>query len=440
MLACPRVEPHGLYWAMRTRRTSACRASSPAAASATGPYQLLPPLDPEEFSLLKADIEHRGVLVPVELDEHGVTLDGHHRLAAHRELEAEGHVLPDYPVIIRAGLSETEKRAHVRMLNVARRSLTATQRRELIAQQLKDTPQRSDRAIAHDFRVSPTTVAMVRRRLRDQGATVQNGQLETCEEQRVGRDGRVRRAATARTIIASSARRARRALADLEGIPPAALPVRLLSSDEITTAARLVSREESRRTKLEALRAPVPLDQVRGGPFRVILIDPPWTYEGASSPDRTAERHYPTLSHEELAALPVASVAARRSALFLWATPPKLGEAIDLVARWGFEYRTCAVWDKEVAGLGSWFRQQHEMLLVATRGRLVAPAPSDRPPSVVRARRGRHSEKPHRVREMIAAMYPGVPRLELFARSAAPGWEAWGNEVLNSAYRESTTA
>jgi N6-adenosine-specific RNA methylase IME4 len=185
---------------------------------------------------------------------------------------------------------------------------------------------------------------------------------------------------------------------------------------------------------------PVPLEELAGGPFRVILIDPPWSYEGASSPDRTAERHYPTLSHDELAALPVASIAARQAALFLWVTPPKLGEAIDLVGRWGFEYRTCAVWDKEVAGLGSWFRQQHELLLVATRGRLVAPPPSARPPSVVRARRGRHSEKPHVVREMIAAMYPRMPRLELFARSAAPGWVAWGNEISEPAAQDGHTA
>jgi N6-adenosine-specific RNA methylase IME4 len=370
------------------------------------------------------------VLVPIELDEHGVVLDGHHRLAAYRELEAEGRSLPDYPVIIRTGFSEGEKRTHVRMLNVARRSLSATQRRELIAQQIQDTPSRSDRAIAHDFRVSPTTVAMVRRRLRGPAPTVQNGQLEAPDGARIGRDGRVRRVVPTRTIVASSEQRAKRALAELAIVPPEALPGRLLSSDEITTAARLVSREDARRTKLDALRSPVPLEELRGGPFRVILADPPWSYEGASSPDRTAHRHYPTLTQKELVALPVGRVAARQAVLFLWATPPKVGEALDLVAQWGFEYRTCAVWDKQIAGLGSWFRQQHELLLVATRGRLVAPSPATRPSSVVRARRGRHSEKPDMVREIIEAMYPGLPRLELFARSAAPGWVSWGNEVL----------
>jgi N6-adenosine-specific RNA methylase IME4 len=390
--------------------------------------------------LLKADIQRRGVLVPIELDEHGMVLDGHHRLAAYRELKTEGHSLPDYPVIVRTGLSEAAKRAHVRMLNIARRSLTATQRRKLVAQQLQDTPTRSDRAVAHDFRVSPTTVAMVRRRLRARDGTVQNGQLPDTDAPRVGRDGRVRHMPTVRMIVASSERRARRALADLALIPPEALPLRLLSSDELTTAARLVGREESRRNKLDALQSPPPLTVLQGAPFRLILMDPPWTYEGASSPDRTADRHYPTMTHEELAALPIPRVAARQAVLFLWATPPKVAEAIDLVARWGFEYRTCAVWDKQIAGLGSWFRQQHELLLVATRGHIVAPSPATRPPSVIRAKRGRHSEKPGSVRKLLAQMYPGVRRLELFARSKAPGWTAWGNEIPEEQTSASSSA
>jgi len=66
------------------------------------PWQVLPPLQPEEFASLKADVAVRGVLVPIERDATGAVLDGHHRAQALAELRAGGHVLPDAPTIIRS--------------------------------------------------------------------------------------------------------------------------------------------------------------------------------------------------------------------------------------------------------------------------------------------------------------------------------------------------
>jgi ParB-like chromosome segregation protein Spo0J len=80
-------------------------------------YQLLPPLSAEERAALKADIATRGILIPVEVDEDGRTLDGHHRLAIAAELGI------DCPRIVRAFKTEAEKRAHVIALNLARRQL-----------------------------------------------------------------------------------------------------------------------------------------------------------------------------------------------------------------------------------------------------------------------------------------------------------------------------
>lgn len=94
-------------------------------------------------------------------------------------------------------------------------------------------------------------------------------------------------------------------------------------------------------------------------------------------------------------------------------------------------YRTCAVWDKERLGMGYYFRQQHELLLVAAKGALPVPEPSVRVSSVIRAPRGRHSEKPEVVYELLEAMYPTfteVDRVELFARDTRAGWAAWTNE------------
>lgn len=92
------------------------------------PYQLFEPLTDEEYAALKADIAERGILVPVEVDEDGTLLDGHHRVRAWQELRSEGIVLPDYPRLVRAGMTEEQKREHARVLNLMRRHLSEEQR------------------------------------------------------------------------------------------------------------------------------------------------------------------------------------------------------------------------------------------------------------------------------------------------------------------------
>jgi len=123
-------------------------------------YQVMPELTAEEYAELKADIEQRGVMVPIEFDELGNVLDGYHRLQICKELG-----IKDYPKVIRAGMSEAEKLTHARKLNIARRHLTQAQKRDLIQAQLKETPEKSDRQIAKDLGVSDKTVATQRREL-----------------------------------------------------------------------------------------------------------------------------------------------------------------------------------------------------------------------------------------------------------------------------------
>lgn len=120
-------------------------------------YQVMPDLSVEDFSALKADIAARGVLVPIEVDEAGNVLDGHHRLRAVQELG-----LTKCPRTIRTGLTEEEKRQHARQLNLARRHLTREQKRDLIAAQLKDTPTKSNRQVAAGLGVDDKTVGAVR--------------------------------------------------------------------------------------------------------------------------------------------------------------------------------------------------------------------------------------------------------------------------------------
>lgn len=101
-------------------------------------YQVCRPLTPIEYEALRNDIAENGVLVPIEIDENGDVLDGHHRIQAWQELKAEGKELPDYPRIIRAGLTEEQKRNHARKLNVLRRHMGKDEREQMMVDMRKD--------------------------------------------------------------------------------------------------------------------------------------------------------------------------------------------------------------------------------------------------------------------------------------------------------------
>jgi N6-adenosine-specific RNA methylase IME4 len=164
------------------------------------------------------------------------------------------------------------------------------------------------------------------------------------------------------------------------------------------------------------------------GAFPVLYADPPWRYDFAEDEEsRAVENHYPTMTVEEISELEVPGAAD--GVLFLWATSPKLREALAVVDAWGYEYRTCMVWVKDRIGMGYYARQQHELLLIGVRGDIPTPAPADRPGSVIAAPRGEHSAKPDRAYELIEQMYPEYGKCELFQRRPRDGWIGWGNQI-----------
>jgi len=163
------------------------------------------------------------------------------------------------------------------------------------------------------------------------------------------------------------------------------------------------------------------------GPFDIIYADPPWEYEFSLSPRGDPKRHYDTMSVDEICALKIPTT--KNAILFLWATNPKLEEALKVIEAWGFQYRTNLVWVKDKIGTGYYFRGQHELLLVAKRGETSVPLEELRFSSVLEAPRKRHSEKPDAVYELIERMYPSRKYVELFARNARQGWESWGIDL-----------
>lgn len=205
--------------------------------------------------------------------------------------------------------------------------------------------------------------------------------------------------------------------------------------DDLLAGKTTVRDERKKQQRIERIekivniaKGELPLSAT-GQQFPVLYVDPPWQYEHSETDSRMIENHYPTMTLDAICAMPIHEVATPDCVLFMWATSPKLGEAFQVLRSWGFTYRTCAVWVKDKIGMGYYFRQQHELLLVAAKGSIPVPEPSSRVSSIISAPRTEHSAKPHEVYEVIERMYPELPKVELFSRSPRDGWHAWGNQI-----------
>ena len=160
------------------------------------------------------------------------------------------------------------------------------------------------------------------------------------------------------------------------------------------------------------------------GNFSIIYADPPWEYQWSTR--GAASHHYNTENVDKLKKLKIPT--EENAVIFMWATNPKLNEALELLKEWGFEYKTNMVWNKDKFGTGWWVRGQHELLLIGTKGKVRTPPVHLRPSSVIKAQRTKHSKKPE-IYDMIENMFPKQKYLELFARNKRKNWESWGNEI-----------
>lgn len=195
------------------------------------------------------------------------------------------------------------------------------------------------------------------------------------------------------------------------------------------SAKTLVKQERREERETELADKIVALPTKRYG---VILADPEWrfeTYSRETGMDRAADNHYPTSATDVICARPVADIAAYDCVLFLWATVPMLPDALRVMEAWGFGYKSHFIWNKDKIGTGYWNRNKHELLLVGTRGNIPAPAMGEQTHSVIDAPVRMHSEKPAAFYALIEGYFPNLPKIELNARRARPGWKAWGNEA-----------
>jgi N6-adenosine-specific RNA methylase IME4 len=214
-------------------------------------------------------------------------------------------------------------------------------------------------------------------------------------------------------------------------------------SSPITMAAALLkAKQYFSRSRRQHTNHPVEGDMcviddlatagAEGRKFGTIYADPPWLY-GNQGTRASTDNHYDGMTVEEIAAMPVADLAADESHLHLWTTNAFLFDAKTIIEAWGFEYKSCFLWVKPQMGIGNYWRVSHEFLLLGVRGNLTF---SDRAQmSWLEAKRGRHSAKPEQVRQIIEKTSPG-PRLELFARSVVENWAVWGNEIEQNLFRQ----
>lgn len=176
------------------------------------------------------------------------------------------------------------------------------------------------------------------------------------------------------------------------------------------------------------------------GKYPIIYADPPWKYEFAQFGDVGIK--YDTLTLEQIIDYEIEGKLLKQdyfdknAVLFLWATCPKLEEALRVMNAWGFDYKTNICWDKVAATsstMGMWLQGRHELLLIGTKGKLSPPSPDRKIESIYQEKKTKHSKKPEFFYELIEGWYrlpADAKYLELFARGKhSERWEVLGNQV-----------
>lgn len=389
---------------------------------------LFPMLAPADAEALRADIAANGLREKIVIFE-GKILDGRNRYLAlygfdDRELPPEGDELWLTTFRRFVPVQDGDPLAWVLSKNLHRRHLTDSQR-AMVAARLEhfrhggrrgaddqDANLRLDRqSAAETLHVSERSVNSAAK-VRDHGAPELVAKVDAGEVA-------VSAAAEIATLPVTEQLRILREHHPREF---RAIVKEARQETQAEKKAKRQAREEELGRKQQALPA---------AKFGVILADPEWQFETYSDlgMDRAPDNHYPTSPLEAIKARDIGSLAADDAVLFLWATVPMLPQALEVMAAWGFAYKSHAIWLKDVAGTGYWFRNQHEILLVGTRGNIPAPAMGDQFRSALAWPVGEHSAKPPFAHEIAEAYFPSLPKIELNARTARGGWARWGFEA-----------
>ncbi len=337
---------------------------------------LLPKLSPEEYEALKESICSEGQHYSIVANDEGIILDGHHRFKICQQL----CITPKFT--IKNFQNKLWEKKFVIESNLRRRNLNDFQKAEmgmalleieseLAKQRMKVTP------------IDATSIGKAAAKV-----SKQIGLSEKTFER-------------AKKVIEKGSEELKKKVREGK-ISVSAAHVQVQRAEKHTETPKLPE-----------------------GEFDVIYADPPWKYDFCL--EGNPKEYYAEKTTDEICALPIP--IAKDAILFLWATNPKIEDALKVAKAWDFKYITNLVWVKQTLGLGYYSMAQHELLLICKRGDIPPPQAENRPHSVINAERTNHSHKPEVFYEIIEKMYPNRKYLELFATETREGWISWGNQI-----------
>lgn len=392
---------------------------------------VFPMLSDLEQKALAADIKAHGLLQPIVTFE-GAILDGRNRFRACSEAGVE----PKY-----RAFSGTRKDAldAVSSWNLHRRHLTVGQRAAIVPkldgfyQKIAGERQEAGRKAGGHARQGSSKANLP-------ASSEPSRQSRDDTGKALGISGRT--VEDARVVASKGSPKLKEAMAEGKVSVSAAAQLASLDTqmqDEIiaqgkktavaeANAIRAEKQKKKRVEKAETVRKIVSESLAfPEGPFRVLVVDPPWKYDARAEDDSHRARNpYPDMTIDEIKRLPVASLSHKDAVLWLWTTNAFLRDAFDIAAAWDFTPKTVLTWDKETLGLGDWLRNVTEHCLLCVKGKPVVTLTNQT--TLIREKRRQHSRKPEGFYAMVETLCHGN-RVELFSREGRDGWSAWGAEV-----------
>lgn len=372
---------------------------------------IFPMMSGDEYDALKADIAQNGQREPIWLHPDGRIVDGRNRHRACVDLDIAPHFrtwdgsgsLVSFVVSLNL---------HRRHLDTGQRAMVGLKVKEALATEIASEKERKGREAAQRqwHGTDDSEMGLYEIVQTHDGDEKRDALAEAAKQVNVGRTA----IAQAQTVRQHAPELAERVAA---------------GEVKLNAAYREVQHQQKQQSP------PLPTNK-----YRVWYADPPWEYGNAGVIGDTdnyghAQRHYPTMSIEELCAMgpDIKAASDNDAVLFLWVTSPLLEECFPVIKAWGFKYKTSFVWDKVGHNYGHYNSVRHELLLVCTRGSCTPDAKTlfDSVVSIEKTRT--HSEKPEEFRQMIDSLYTWGNRIELFARREVDGWDTWGNEQNASA-------
>lgn len=362
---------------------------------------LIPALSAEEYAQLEANILEEGIREPI-ITWNGYIIDGHNRFSIAKRFDLE------YKTTSKHFASEESVKEWMILNQFGRRNLSNYQR-SVLALELEEV---------FSKKAKENIVIENKNRSTDSAKLPKRVSVDTRKEL---------------SKVAQVGERTLGMVKKIQEKAPEEVKAKLATGEVSINAAYQEIKKEEKKEELKEIKNKISQElndvDINNIPekFDVIYADPPWKYEFSETTNRDIENHYTTMKSIDIAKMNIP--AKDNCVLFMWATAPKLVEAIEVMKGWGFNYKTCAVWDKEKIGMGYWFRGQHELLMVGVKGKISPPHSSIRISSVIKEVRGKHSKKPNLVAEYIELAFYDKAKIELFCREPRKGWYSFGNQI-----------